>query len=234
MKKGADSKREKEEPSEEWLVTYADAITLLMAFFIVLLSISTIDKKKYEAISQGITDELLHKEKKNPVVILQSDSLLEMSAAVNAMVVSDNLDAAIYTELTPKGLVIDLSSTSFFQSGSAEVKQEMEPVLRKIVAMISRMDYENDLIEVEGHSDDVAIHTQQFASNWELSGARATNVVRFMIANGIEKRNLKASAFADTRPKAPNRAEDGRPLPENRSKNRRVAIFIHKNGRDLE
>ena len=104
----------------------------------------------------------------------------------------------------------------------------MTPFLEEMSKMIREMKYEDILIEVEGHTDDVPIRTIKFPSNWELSASRATNVVRFFMRQGIKKSKLKASGFADSRPKVPN-IVDGRPNRKNRSANRRVKVSVRRN-----
>ena len=81
---------------------------------------------------------------------------------------------------------------------------------------------------VEGHTDDVPIGLSVFPSNWELSSARATSIVRRMLDKGVTKGSVSASAFADTRPLVPNVDAQGKGIPENRAKNRRIVVRIHR------
>ena len=104
----------------------------------------------------------------------------------------------------------------------------MKPFLNEMSKMIKEMKYDDILIEVEGHTDDVPIKTVEFPSNWELSASRATHVVRYFMDNGIAKNKLKASGFADSRPKVPNIIE-GKPSRENRAINRRVKVSVRRN-----
>jgi chemotaxis protein MotB len=87
--------------------------------------------------------------------------------------------------------------------------------------------YDLYYVDVEGHTDDVPIHTPQFPSNWELSTLRATGVVRYLIKIGLEPDRLKAAGYADVNPKVPNLDLFGAPIPENRAKNRRIVIRLH-------
>jgi len=105
----------------------------------------------------------------------------------------------------------------------------MIPALAQIADILNSMKYQNYIVEVEGHTDDVPIKTLLYPSNWELSVHRATNVVKFLIERGVSPDRLKAAGYADTKPKVPNKDEAGNPIPENREKNRRIVIFIQKN-----
>ena len=87
---------------------------------------------------------------------------------------------------------------------------------------------DNINIDVEGHSDNVPINTRQYPSNWELSARRATNVVRFLIKQGIEENKLRAVAYAHTQPKLPNNSQSGQALLENQAVNRRVVLYVKR------
>jgi chemotaxis protein MotB len=126
---------------------------------------------------------------------------------------------SIETTITQRGLVIRLlTDRVLFNSGSAVLKPEATPLLAEISHLVN-LDRSHD-ISVEGNTDDVPISTSQFPSNWELSVARATGVVRFMIGQGVAARRLEASGVAGERPIAPNSTEGGR------SRNRRVEIAL--------
>ena len=115
-----------------------------------------------------------------------------------------------------------------YKSGSADLQQGMYPLLQQLTVAIKEMKYDDILIEIDGHTDDVPIRTKQFPSNWELSASRSTQVVRYFIRQGISKDKLKASGFADSRPKVPN-IVNGKPNRTNRAKNRRVKVSIRRN-----
>jgi chemotaxis protein MotB len=120
-----------------------------------------------------------------------------------------------------------LSGGAFFQPGTAKLYDDAIPVLDKISQIIKAPKFDFYNIEVGGHSDDAPIHTEQFPSNWELSGARASTVVRFLEAKEIDKRRMKAIGYADIDPKVPNRDTEGNPIPENRATNRRITIRVY-------
>lgn len=132
-----------------------------------------------------------------------------------------NLQDQITLAFTHEGLVMRLSEHALFDLGAADIAIEAQPLLQKIGAIISRTDY---LIRIEGHTDNLPIHTALFPSNWELSTARAVNVLRYFIQNhNIDPRRLAAEGFSEFHPLVAN------DHPENRAKNRRVEIiFIDK------
>ena len=208
-----------EEPDDEsWMATYADAITLLMAFFVLLLSMAKIDVAKFEQASEGIKSELRGKQTQGQISLLKSE--------IQDIVYEAQADQAVSVESTGRGLSIELSSTAFFKSGSSEFREEAVPVLAKVAETLKAPRYAYYLFEVQGHTDDVPINTPRFPSNWELSTGRATTVVRFLIEQGVDTDKLQASGFAETRPKAVNRDSAGAPISANQALNRRVSIEV--------
>jgi len=209
-----------EEESEDWLTTYADAITLLMAFFVMLLNFSKIDIPAYEAAAAGIKNEIgMGKGEGNPIEKVKED-IIDIVNDVQA-------DKVVQVETDDKGITIELASSAFYLPGSAEFRPEALPVLVEIGKLLIAPRYQAYVVEIEGHTDDDPIHTDKYPSNWELSSGRATGVVRAFIERGMDFRRLKAIGYAETRPKFPNRQDDGTPIPENMSDNRRVVINVY-------
>jgi chemotaxis protein MotB len=209
------------ESEEDWLVTYSDAVTLILCFFVLLISISEPNKEKFEQVKEQLSEQL-QEEISKPFEELRQD--------IQAMISEQMLDETVSVEETERGIIIEISSSSFFESGKAQFKAASVPILLDISAILQDFDYEDYLIEVEGHTDDVPLKgSGQFPSNWELSGARASGVVRFFIEEGLEKDRMRAKAFADTQPKVPNIDENSNPIEENREINRRIAIKIERN-----
>ncbi len=209
-----------EEPEDEgWMTTYADAITLLMAFFVLLASFSKVDIPLYEKVMAGIQNEMGKKEFESPTKILKLD--------VEDVVASMGADQVVNVGTDSQGVMIELSSSAFYKPGSANIRDEANPVLEKMAQTLMAPRYRTFVIEIEGHTDDDPIHTAVYPSNWELSAGRATEVVRFLIRQGLEADRLKASGYAETRPKVPNRDDRGVPIPENQAQNRRVIIRVH-------
>ena len=134
----------------------------------------------------------------------------------------------VFVEADNTGINITFASGVMYKSGSAVLQKGMYPLLQQLTIAIKEMKYDDILIEIDGHTDDVPIRTKQFPSNWELSASQSTQVVRYFIRQGISKNKLKASGFADSRPKVPN-IVNGKPNRTNRAKNRRVKVSIRRN-----
>jgi len=209
---------EEVEEKEDWLITYADAITLLMAFMVMLLTFSKYDIPAFEEAAAAIQSNLTGKDSTSPIQLLRID--------VQDVVYNMQADQVVKVETDDKGIVIELSSSAFYKPGSAELREEALPVLEKMAQTLLAPRYQTYAIEIEGHTDDIPINTPQFPSNWELSAMRATQVVRLLISQGMEPIRLKATGYADTEPKAPNKDAEGNPVPDNQALNRRVVLRI--------
>ncbi len=208
-----------EEASEDWLTTFADAITLLMAFFVMLLTFSEFDIPAYEELSSAVAANIGGRDKQSTTQSLKIDAqdlVYEMQA-----------DQVVTVGTDDKGVTIELQSNAFFQPGSADIVPAAIPVLKKLAETLSSPSYELYNVVVEGHTDDGQINTPKFPSNWELSSSRASTVVRMFESNNVARERLKATGYADTRPKVPNLDLEGKPIPENRATNRRVVLRLH-------
>ncbi|MEQ8664232.1 MAG: OmpA family protein [Rhodospirillales bacterium] len=210
--------KKREEEKEDWLVTYADAITLLMAFFVMLLTFAEYDIPSFENAAAAIAEEVGGREQTTPTLQLQID--------IQDIVAEMESDLVVVVTKDRKGLVIELASNAFFKPGSADINEAAVPVLEGIVKTIAAPRYDYYMIEVEGHTDDDPISTEKFPSNWELSGGRASRVVRFFEEQGFLSGRLRATGYGSTRPKVPNRNEAGEPIPDNQALNRRVNIRV--------
>lgn len=215
---GANPEEEHEE-AEDWLTTYADAITLLMAFFVMLVSFSKIDLPTFEAVMAGISNEIGLGENQSPIEILQS-SIQDEVFAMQA-------NEVVNVEVDDNGVVIELASGAFFKPGSAELRPQAIPVIDSLFNMINDPKYLYYAVEIEGHTDDEPIATPLFPSNWELAGGRSARIVRYFVEKGMHPKRLYAISFADTRPKYRNRDKDGNAIPKNQAKNRRVAMRVY-------
>jgi len=127
--------------------------------------------------------------------------------------------------LDPKGVQVEFANVALYGSGEASLKADAEPLLHELSRVIRDVSHGSHMIEVEGHTDDLPIATDEFPSNWELSAARATGVVKYLLESGIEKERLKASGYADSRPK-----DDvaDLSLQKRREANRRVVVSIRR------
>ena len=232
----AKHKHEEHENHERWLVSYADFITLLFAFFVVMYSISSVNVGKYRTVSESIKAAL------NPVVSPPSSPTpIALSSSKAALTAPDapgskevvvrklrNLVKSIkavpqmstvrITEKSNGDIVITIPDQLLFNSGEAAVRSEALPFLEGLSGALVEL---NRHTKVEGHTDNVPIRTAQFPSNWELSAARAVMVVRVLSElYGVPSDHLAAVGHADTRPLTENLD------PEQRAKNRRVEVVI--------
>lgn len=207
-------------PEEEWLITYADAITLLMAFFVMLVSFSKIDLPMFEAVMSGIQQEIgMGKEK-------SISTSQDLKTKIEAVAFEMSMEQVVEVQKDERGITIEMASTSFFKPGTAEIIPAAFPLLKSWSGLLVDEKFKYFYIEVEGHTDDDPISTQRFPSNWELSADRASAVVRFMQSEGVHPFQLKAIGLADSHPKVPNRNQFGDPIPVNQAKNRRVVIRL--------
>jgi chemotaxis protein MotB len=226
---------------ERWLVSYADFITLLFAFFVVLFASSQSDKAKQKALSKAISsafsnEGMFEAHSKTPSLLDSTSApdakpkpLVQPAPSAEKMtedrvnevikreVARKHLtEGAITMHLTDDGLVISLREAGFFASGSADVRQDAQDIIAEIALALPNL-----AIHVEGHTDNVPIHTGQFATNWELSTARAATITRIILNAGIVSPKLiSATGFAEFQPVADNASEEGR------AKNRRVDVIL--------
>ena len=166
-----------EAPDESWMATFADMVTLLMAFFVMLLNFSKIDIPKFEAVAAGIANEIGMGENsaEQPVEV--------MKQAVEDIIVEMQADQVVDVQTDEDGsLVIEMAAAAFYKSGSAEFRAQAIPVLQKIGELLNAPRFKAYQIEVAGHTDDDPIRTTKFPSNWELSAGRATSIVRYFIS----------------------------------------------------
>ncbi|MDR9499421.1 MAG: flagellar motor protein MotB [Hydrogenovibrio sp.] len=211
-----------ENSQDEWLITYADAVTLILAFFVLIFSISEISQTKFEALQTSLGHELLKKEEVvNPLEKLETN--------LSEILETHDISPEEALNLNENQLRIDLPGELLFRSASTDLSPESQRLLRSVADEIKAFPLPNYLIEIEGHTDDVPISTTRFPSNWALSSGRAISVLKVFFESGIDKHRLKAIGYADTRPKVPNEDEFGRPIPENRAENRRVEIKVARN-----
>ncbi len=205
---------------EDWMTTFCDVICLLLCFFVILISVSEPKQSEIEKVRAMFMSAFVETEITSPFTDLMEQ--------VESLIEQNQMETEMSVEETDKGLVLELASSSFYESGSAEFKKSAIPILEELATLLNDFDYEDYLVEAEGHTDDVPIKTRMFPSNWELSAGRATRIVRFFIAKGQEKEKMRAAGFSDVVPKVPNLDEFGNPIPENRELNRRVVLKIER------
>lgn len=210
-----------------WLDTYADTITLLLTFFILLYSISAVDSQKLSKLSKALQSSLggsTSIEKLENIEDLKvgvGKSNLEkedLAKKVNKAVQDNNLQDSVKVREEDRGIVLQLDENILYDSGRADLKETSIKALDTITKLVKDMD--NDVL-VEGHTDNIPIHNSEYASNWELSTARAVSVVRYFVENKeVPPTRFAVKGYAEFRPLVDN------DTPENRSTNRRVDILI--------
>ncbi len=222
---------------DEWLATYSDTITLLLTFFILLYSFSTVDNNKLKMVSTALQSVLkgqagvsiLDFDFKNgdaPIVGESSattdssnfNSNTDMYEQIKQFIEKNKMEGTVQITEDERGVIIQLRENILFESGKADIKENSKSILNQINSLIST--FPNNII-VEGHTDNVPINNFKFDSNWELSTARAVNVVRYFVESKEQKPDrFTAAGYGEYKPIAPN------DTPENKSKNRRVNILI--------
>lgn len=200
-----------ESQDSNWLISYADLVTLLLSFFVMMFMFSSLDQKSF---SRRLSEAL-----QGSFGTPQSVKLLE---ALQAMQSSPGMKI----QPIDHGVEASFMSSALFESGSAELVTDAYPPLRRLVREIKRVGGSQPIIRVEGHTDDRPIQTEVYRSNWDLSGARAVTIVQFLEGLGLPKKNLEAVGLGSSRPEVPNRDSGGQPIFRNQAQNRRVVIKI--------
>ena len=240
-----------EHASEAWLVAFADMMTLLMVTFLMMFAISALDLEKFktfqEAFDQGLgnnthalastgappegeprdvqlgSDEGTPNPKPSPIPeqtgkLLQRKDLADLKAEIEKAAGKAGLKGALDVEVEPRGLILYVTSGVLFDAGEADLTARGSSLLTRLGRVLEPID--NDLV-VEGHTDRRPIATAQYPSNWELSTARATAVLRDLIAREhLRAARLSAAGYADTHPRAEGSSEQAL------AKNRRVDIVV--------
>lgn len=202
--------------SERWLVTYADLITLLMIFFVVMYALSArISASNFEALQQSLASSL----KKTPKDLFAStpasnQELTEIQDKVKRAVTEFEGKSQVKVDMTSRGLVISLYDTAFFDVGQTTINPAGYPALAKIASTIATM---SNAISVEGHTDNIPPVN---GSNWVIAAQRSASIVDFMVKRGVPAKRFQVVAYAEFKPLFPN------DTPEHRALNRRVDIVI--------
>jgi len=237
-------KREEEHDNHErWMVSYADFITLLFAFFVVMYALSTVNEGKYRILSDSMSSAFRNVEINSatplpapvipPIPVIQRPSAAAKVQDATKQKQRDkmrNVAKDILQVMAPlieqgkvrvietsRGVTIEINDSILFSPGQALLQPALVKAMSAIADVLAPTDFP---ITIEGHTDNVPINTPQFPSNWELSAVRATRVLRLFADSGVAPERLTAIGYADTRPVEPNLLVDGR------ARNRRVTILI--------
>ena len=237
---------------ERWLVSYADFITLLFAFFVVMYAVSSINEGKYKVLSGSLInafknnassadaaqqthmEPIIKKEQQQDGMIkvieekkiqrIQKQERMQ-SIAKNILQVLEPLVSNGKVRVTQNnlGITIEINASVLFSPGEALLSDHSIETLQAVAQVLKGHDHE---IQVEGHTDNLPINTVYFPSNWELSTARASSVIRLFIESGVNGHRMTALGYGENRPVATNNTIEGR------MRNRRVAIMIMSNEPD--
>lgn len=215
-----------------WMITFADLMTLLLCFFVLLLSFSELDREKFKIITgslrhafgvQSIEEvmaipkgmDMIRRNFNDPMFVEEI-----LKAKIRSAIRIARMEGNLRVREDEVSVTVSFPNRVLFDTGSARLKESALPVLdifREVILSTPNS------VRVVGHTDDVPINTLQFPSNWELSSARAASVIRHLLAKGhLSANRFTAVGYADTVPVAPNDS------PENRAKNRRVELVFQK------
>ena len=238
---------EEHENHERWLVSYADFITLLFAFFVVMYAVSSVNEGKYRVLSDSLVNafrsaanvegaSIVSPPRENgspvPVIIARApkpDPRAEAQRTKQRAKMRDMADE-IRKVLEPlvkggqvrvnegiHGISVEINASVLFAPGEAQLGLPAVRALQAVAEVVAPADFP---VTIEGHTDTTPINTPSFPSNWELSAVRASSVVRLFVGSGVDPRRLTAAGYGDQRPIADNS------LPDGRARNRRVTILI--------
>lgn len=229
-------RKSKEEAADtmKWMVTFSDLITLLLTFFVLLLTMCSLEAGKVEQFqaacseAMGVLLEGKFSEVQERIITsskrqideqaLRMENILKQFSGIKTMLISEDEGGRLKFKELERGLSIVMKNDLLFNSGKSEINPEGISVLRDIGSKFEN--FEGKVI-VEGHTDNISISTEKFPSNWELSISRAVNIVRFLAEEvGVKPMKMSAVGYADTKPVVSN------DTPENRRRNRRVEIIL--------
>lgn len=208
-----------EETESNWLVSYADMMTLLVGFFVMLQSFSKPDTQLFEKIKRETT-KVFGGEYTVPYEKLYKN--------LDDIIKNESLSDQVKFEVTDEGIVLTFRGALFFDSGEVQLKKQATNLLEKLVPRIYEQAHQFNIV-IEGHTDDVPMHSGGIVTtNWELSSLRACTVLRFFQDKGFKQSKLSAIGWGDTKPLFPNRDDVGKSIPANQAQNRRVVVRILK------
>lgn len=239
-------KNHDEHVDEAWLLPYSDMLTLLLALFIIMFAIGQTDKQKFKAMAEefnvifsgssgfiegsdstSVSMDGQNGKDSNITINAKSDSeieqdrMQEIKLNLDKEISKQGYSDKIKVDLNGEGLEISIQDVVLFDSGKADIVNDMSPLLIKISELVKGL---NNNIKIVGHSDNEPISNNQYHSNWDLSSSRAINVMNFMVKNGgIKEDNLSIEAYGPNRPVSSNDTNEGK------AKNRRVEIIISRN-----
>lgn len=240
MAKKRKKKHHDDHIDESWLIPYADILTLLLALFIVLFSMSTVDQKKLEQMSQVFsqifdggtafmehpspidvpkTPNQTNETETSSAYIEDQQALSEIQDSVEEYIAVNALEKQFATKLTDEGLLVTIRENILFDMGQADVKTEYRQIAEDIADLLVFDPPRN--VVITGHTDDIPISSSEFSSNWELSVMRSVNFLKILVQNNtIDPLYFSAKGYGEFKPVASNETAAGR------AQNRRVEVLI--------
>jgi len=226
---------------DRWMVSYADFITLLFAFFVVMYALSSVNEGKYRVLSNsllnafgrvptaqtqgdaapsGLSLPLPPRNRNSEALRREKEHLTGMAGKIQDVMAPLVEQGKVRVTQSARGVNVEINASVLFSPGDARLSGESIEALRAVADVLRNDDH---AIQVEGHTDSVPIRNAQFPSNWELSAVRASSVVRLFIDAGIPEKRLTAVGHGPTKPVGPNDTAEGR------LRNRRVSVMILSN-----
>ncbi|MBF0379207.1 MAG: flagellar motor protein MotB [Desulfamplus sp.] len=235
----------------EWMATFSDLVTLLMCFFVLMFAMSTTQQETFKELVESLRSALgvaavpeagsregltmkpvpsqtsAEEQKVDEMGGLIQQELEEVVSEVRELVMFNKLGGLVTASEGDMGAVITMTDMLLFEKGGAELSDMGIDILRKIASVLSRLAYH---VKVKGHTDNVEVNSKVYPSNWELSAARASAVVRLLVESGVNPKYISAEGYAQYKPVATNDTEEGR------ARNRRVEIVYDRDiiARDFE
>lgn len=214
---------------DRWLVSYADFITLLFAFFVVMYSAAQLDQRRAGQLATAIQTAFLQRGSLPPVpsdvggtsggasTTPEDEDQTVLKNRIEQTLAAEIANGDVAVRSSAEGLVISLREVGFFDTGSDKIKASSVPAFTQLAKVLKQ---DGSFIRIEGHTDNVPIHNARFSSNWDLSTARATATIRLLMHYGLNPERMAASGYAEYHPIADNSTSKGRAL------NRRVDIVV--------
>ena len=233
---------EEHDNHERWLVSYADFITLLFAFFVVMYAISSLNEGKYRVLSNSLTGAFsnakpmtptltsatpedvvklvplpLVKQKASEAVRKERSQMTEVARVIMAVLEPLVREGKVRVTQTSRGVTIEINASLLFPTGEAKLSPDS---IAALTAIASVLKVDTHAIQVEGHTDNIPIKNSIFPSNWELSAVRASTVARLLTENGVDENRVTAVGQGAKQPVDTNETVEGR------SRNRRVTVTV--------
>lgn len=228
--------QEKKGGHERWLITYADMITLLLIFFIVMYTMSKVDAKKFQNLSTSLSKAMgaggMMLDSPGPSIVPgisgtvpdvatisgENTQLENIKQQLEVYIKEADLHARVSVTMEERGVVLSFQDEVLFNLGSAELTPRAKEIIHKVGPILGQIP---NYLRIEGHTDNLPINTVHFPSNWELSAARSNNVLKELIKNfQVQPQRLSAVSYGEYRPLVMNDSDSHRQM------NRRVSIII--------